>query len=191
MNVLNSNVSVSVTVSVVQSMHVYGDNKCIVIPCMRWRHRGISDTSVLTGCNRAHRHHDTPEQNQLWSSLSRHGSSESSPLLLRSTEIYPCLGPCCEASVNMCNTLQEQNYSTYQVGFSYQCQYFSTWTTNRLAEGGRWRRESILDNVITVWAWFTDKSEHIRSCDIFNSAPIKYVFLGPRGGTTIPTIIFD
>lgn len=116
--------------TVIYFMYVFWDNTHIRIPSSHWWHRCFSDTSVCTGWKRTHRHRDTPGTGltlaQLQSSLSPHGSSESSPLSLQSVGIYPCLGLCCEASVNTCNTLQEQNYSPHQVGFSHQCQYFST-----------------------------------------------------------------
>lgn len=136
----------TVSPTVIQFMYVCWGHGRIRIPCVSWWHGGFADRSVLTGWNQTHRHQDTPEAQTVSSSEAVcHGTAHLRPpplpppprfpLSLQSAGIYPCLGLCCEASVNMCNTRQEQNYSTHQVGFSYQCQYFSTWT-DKQAEGG-------------------------------------------------------
>lgn len=67
-------------------------------------------------------------------------------LSLHSTGIYPCLSLCWETSVNMCNAHQEQNWSPYHVGVTYQCQYIST-CTEKQAE---WQEEHTEESIISL-----------------------------------------
>lgn len=59
-------------------------------------------------------------------------------LSLQSAGICLCRSLCWQTSVNTCNALQEQNWSLYQVGVSYLCQYISTWAEKQ----GGWQVES-------------------------------------------------
>lgn len=87
----------TVSLTVIQCMHVCWGNGRIKIPCMSWWHGSFADRSVFTGWNQTHRHQDTPEaQTESSSAAVCHGTARLSPLPPRhsnlpgSTPVWAC-----------------------------------------------------------------------------------------------------
>lgn len=177
----------TVSLTVIQCMYVCWGNGRIKIPCVSWWHGGFADRSVLTGWNQTHRHQDTPEaQTESSSEAVCHGTARLSPLppchsnLPGSTPVWACAA----RHLSTCVT-RSRNKTTARTKWDLAISANTSQPepTNRLAGGGRHSRESVLDNIISVWAWFSDNSENIQFCDTFHR---EHISLDPRGGNTIP-----
>lgn len=147
----------TVSLTVIQFIYGCRDNGCIRIPRVSWWHGGFSDASVLTGWGGTHKHQVTPEAPTKSSCEAVcHGTARLSPPHCHSN--LPGSTPVCACAARHLSTrvTRGRNKTTARTKWDLAISANTSQPepTNGRAEGGRWRRESVLDNIISVWARF-------------------------------------